>query len=106
MGLKSNVTRSVRQTLADYEVGDRLPGVAEVCETYDVGTSTAVYAMRALVTEGLVSSTQGRYGGYFLAKHPESAHDHEALLERLDELLAEAGRITSILQEAASKVGS
>ncbi|MGB2701489.1 MAG: GntR family transcriptional regulator [Candidatus Phosphoribacter baldrii] len=91
MGKKNSITKSVRASLTNYKPGDRLPGVAEVCEEYDASTATAVYAMRALLDEGLVRSVQGGNGGYFLVKHPvETRAD---LLARLADTLADASTL-------------
>lgn len=70
MGKRQAITDEVRASLANYELGAKLPGVAELCETYQVSSATAVYAMRALVEEGLLKSVQGANGGYFVSAIP------------------------------------
>ena len=41
MGKKNSITKSVRASLTNYKPGDRLPGVAEVCEEYDASTAVS-----------------------------------------------------------------
>ena len=97
MGKRDKITETVRASLSEYEIGDRLPGVADVCARHGVSTATAVYAMRALVAEGLVRSEQGGGGGYFVSAHPtQSTSD---LLTRLSDLLDETALVVRLLAQ-------
>lgn len=65
MGKKQRIMDTVRLEILNgvYEEGDRMPGVAELCDRFDVSTATAVYAMRALDAEGILEARHG--DGYF-----------------------------------------
>ncbi len=82
---------AIKDELPDYQPGDRLPGVAELCRRFDVSTATAVYAMRTLIGEGLVSSARGVGGGYFKALPSDGTPDEalEGLAIKLTDTAAE-----------------
>lgn len=86
------VITAIKSELPNYEPGDRLPGVADLCRRFDVSTATAVYAMRTLIGEGLVTSAQGAGGGYFKAS-PTSRNPVETLEEVATKLTATAAEL-------------
>ena len=59
------VTSAIKRDILQgkYTPGERLPGVSDIEQRFDVSTATAVKAMQLLVGEGLVKSRQGI--GYF-----------------------------------------
>jgi len=100
MSTRSSITEIVRSRLHGYELGDRLPGVAEVCAEFNVGTATAVYAMRGLVAEGLIQSRQGGGGGYFIAAYPpqDAEQSRREARARLERIVAEATAALLLLE--------
>jgi len=86
------VVTAIKNELPSYEPGDRLPGVAELCDRFGVSTATAVNAMGTLISEGLVTSAQGAGGGYFKAT-PAAVNPVEALEDLAVKLTATAAEI-------------
>lgn len=56
----------------DLEPGDRLPGEAEIMETWEASKSTVREAMRILEAQGLIKTKSGPKGGTFVREVPES----------------------------------
>lgn len=95
MNKKTQIMNTVRDRIvSNFNPGQRLPGVAEVCDEFDVGTSTAVYAMRALAAEGYVVTRQG--DGYFVAEDLPSGERSEGLTDVVIQLREEAKRLSAL----------
>ncbi|MCT1515289.1 GntR family transcriptional regulator [Dietzia cercidiphylli] len=108
------VAQSMRDRLPRYRPGQQLPGVAELCQEFGVSTATAVGAMGALISEGLVESRKGASGGYF--RSGRRRHDRAAALRAMTAQLEEVTEITQavadqlqestdLIREASEPVG-
>lgn len=102
-GSKAFVVETMRARLTKYEAGEKLPNVEELCRLFSVSPSTAVSAMRVLLSEGLVESRRGVAGGYF--RTSRLPRDRATALRSVAAQLEEATEITRTvvdqLEEAA-----
>lgn len=80
-----------------YPLGARLPGVAEVCEEFDVSTATAVYAMKALENEAFVRAAQGL--GYFVADVLPARDVTDDVSSIIEQLRTEAKQILALADQ-------
>lgn len=85
-----------------FQVGDKLPSIAELQDTYDVpGLNTIRQALALLIDEGLLESVQGR-GTYVTAlSTPRQGRQalREDLLAMKAELTASLARIDRLLAQ-------
>lgn len=56
---------------SDYEVGDKLPSIAELAQKLDLSSNTIRKAFHNLAKEGYLVFSRGRYGGTFVIDIPE-----------------------------------
>lgn len=61
-----------RMISENYEIGSKLPSVAEMAEQLDVSPNTIRKAFHNLAKEGYLAFSRGRYGGTFVIDIPES----------------------------------
>ena len=55
----------------NYKVGDKLPSMKVLSQTFDVSTNTIRKALNNLSNEGYITFGRGRFGGTFLVDVPE-----------------------------------
>lgn len=99
MTKKQDIMRNMQRRIenGDYQPGQRLPGVAEVCAEFRVSTATAVYAMRALADEGYAVAKHGT--GYFVALDLPFTQGKRRLSYIERELRAEAARLIELADQ-------
>ncbi len=56
---------------SDYEVGDKLPSIAELAKKLDLSSNTIRKSFHNLAKEGYLVFSRGRYGGTFVIDIPE-----------------------------------
>lgn len=101
--LTDRVRASARERLAEFPIGSRFLGVAEVCADYEVSTATAVRALGRLADEeGLLERRHGV--GYFVTAYPTDGDDAlwelaDAKLRFLEQTVTELRTIIDRLKE-------
>lgn len=93
------IAQAMRERLPRYQPGQKLPGVASLCDEFKVSTATAVGAMGVLIAEGLVESRQGAGGGYF-----RSSRRRQNRAASLRAMVAQLEEATYIVQTAAEHI--
>lgn len=93
------IADSVRDRIiaGEHKPGHRLPGVAEICEEFDVSTATAVNAMGDLADDGYVLALQG--DGYFVRTKLPAMAPAEKAAETVED-------VVTVLREEARRLNA
>ncbi|MDR1167482.1 MAG: GntR family transcriptional regulator [Heliobacteriaceae bacterium] len=63
----------IKQMIAqNYEIGSKLPSIAELSKQFDLSPNTIRKAFGSLASEGCLAFSRGRYGGTFVIDIPET----------------------------------
>jgi len=102
-------TRIVRGELA---LGDRVPGIEELCSQYGVARATARQVLQLLVSEGLISSERGR-GSHVVYQRPPLQQQPDGMFQMIGPTPADHGikvirrrRCTTLPVEFGVEAGS
>lgn len=97
--LAAKITSEIER--GELRAGDRLPSVRTLAQRYDVTTATAQRAIRALVDQGYVQTTQG-LGMFVVDTRSEASADEgpviAAINQQLDRLQATVADLSERLQ--------
>ncbi len=80
--LSDRLARAIKGMIdsGGYEIGDRLPTIAEMAGMFEVGAPTLREALKKLQTSGVVHIKHG--SGIFVAEHHDSLFVHNPVIER------------------------
>ncbi len=68
---EKTIERLKRMIANEYEIGDKLPSIAELSKTLDLSPNTLRRSLTQLGKEGYLVFSRGRYGGTFVIDIPE-----------------------------------
>jgi DNA-binding GntR family transcriptional regulator len=93
------VEEDLRRRLArpEWDIGDQIPGIAELMRQYDAALGTIRRAQDPLVAEGLLRREQGR--GVFVAAHPDPTPAPVAARKMISEAMSLLARASSLLEQ-------
>ncbi|MFE6966757.1 GntR family transcriptional regulator [Agromyces sp. NPDC057679] len=100
------IEKDLRQKFAsgEYLIGDRLPGISELCAEYGItGVQTVRNAYQPLIAAGIVEARQG--AGYYLAARPEVSRKLETTTAP-SLLLENAERLLEMIKQAQDEISA
>lgn len=98
---REQVERQLRGAILSgtFAVGSKLPSEGQLAENFSVSRTTIRQALRALISEGLISKSAGASGGSFVR-----VVDHESLGDLIGESLENTLRFGGVSHEEVSGV--
>lgn len=88
-----------RAQAGEWMPGEQMPGVAEICQTYDCATATAVRAMHDLADEGVLNRFHG--SGYYYRGREATTITTGDVLEALNEARSALERVDQLVRRLA-----